>query len=82
MQDAVQELPLDDKPLEPIGDYGTIEYRLRKRLKKVRESLTRLTAATGMLPAEESGTVQGREFNAAYREAIHVLQEEQLEPNY
>ena len=79
MTDTQQEMEL---PLEPVGDYGSIEYRLRKRLTKVRLSLVRLTAATGMLPADSSGTVSAREFNAAYREATHVLQEEDLEPNY
>jgi hypothetical protein len=69
-------------PLAPIGETGTVEYRLRKRLTKVRQTLERLTAATGELPADSNGTVSAKEFNAAYRLATHVLQEEMLEPNY
>lgn len=68
-------------PLQPIGDHGTPEYRLRKRLTKVRQSLERLTAATGMLPARDNMSVQDKEFNEAYRKATHVLQEEMIEPD-
>lgn len=78
-QPAQQEMEL---PLEPIGDYGTIEYRLRKRLAKLHQALERLTAATGMLPARDGLSVQDKEFNDAYRKATHVLQEEHIEPNY
>ncbi len=78
------ELPLEPPTpaLEPIGDYGSIEYRLRKRLVKVREALQRLTTATGTLPENGSGTVQGQELNRAYMKASRVLEEESIEPNY